>query len=435
MNAGKTTGFLRIWKVFLFMIATIMFAISFGNTAWAAYGQIFFMDETGHVITKDQIADKTIEINYTRHGHSEGSDPEDHGEDYVSHNTIYLYPYKEEFTKTVPRGWSSYIGNEPYDWCETYCYDKYNFSKTSLSNDHPGGAYKSFNIFDKRSAFMNSVVKDVINYYKNGGIDKYVAQVTEVKNITAARYNAMYSCYLNGQRYNGKYVYYDDIKEAHSTADDYDYLLQEAKQAQADKYNYIDTLQRYIDWNWPDQIKVPGYSGYYEPSAYSLYMAYNKYVQPAFKNALAYAFSAGHPVGCNSWSTDPYNITIKVNGTTVDSNASLTYWFFSRPPYHTSSDYSADYSFIRAAGISHTHNSKGIDYNQGNDNQHIKYTFCNEHGSDHSQNRSSGTWQNHTWVHSDVRTDKCSACGKTRTRHYYDPSRSNDNDDLMRVRG
>lgn len=53
MNAGKTTGFLRIWKMFLFMTATIMFAVSFGNTAWAAFGQVFFMDETGHVITKD----------------------------------------------------------------------------------------------------------------------------------------------------------------------------------------------------------------------------------------------------------------------------------------------------------------------------------------------------------------------------------------------
>ena len=110
MNAGKTTGFLRIWKVFLFMIATIMFAVSFENTAWAAYGQIFFMDETGHVITKDQIADKTIEITYKTNGHSEGSDPEDHGEDYVWHDTVYHYPYTEGFKKTVPRSSTSYIG-------------------------------------------------------------------------------------------------------------------------------------------------------------------------------------------------------------------------------------------------------------------------------------------------------------------------------------
>lgn len=88
----------------------------------------------------------------------------------------------------------------------------------------------------------------------------------------------------------------------------------------------------------------------------------------------------------------------------------------------------------------HTHNSNGTDYNQGNDNQHIKYTYCNGHGSDHSQNRSSGTWENHTWVetrswynydnttqHRDL---KCSKCGRTktesRTRYYYDPGQSGD---------
>ena len=45
----------------------------------------------------------------------------------------------------------------------------------------------------------------------------------------------------------------------------------------------------------------------------------------------------------------------------------------------------------------HTHNSSGIEYNQGNDTQHIKYTYCNGHGSDHSQNRSS-SYENHTWT-------------------------------------
>lgn len=93
--------------------------------------------------------------------------------------------------------------------------------------------------------------------------------------------------------------------------------------------------------------------------------------------------------------------------------------------------------FVRKMHVSdnviHSHNSNGTDYNQGNDSQHIKYTYCNEHGSDHSQNRSKGTWQNHTWVHVNETTDKCSVCGKTRTRHYYDPSRSNDNDDYVNV--
>ena len=35
MNADKTAGFLRIWKVILFMMATIMFAVCFGNIALA----------------------------------------------------------------------------------------------------------------------------------------------------------------------------------------------------------------------------------------------------------------------------------------------------------------------------------------------------------------------------------------------------------------
>ena len=66
----------------------------------------------------------------------------------------------------------------------------------------------------------------------------------------------------------------------------------------------------------------------------------------------------------------------------------------------------------------HTHNSSGTEYNQGNDNQHIKYTYCTGHGSDKSQNRSS-TWENHTWVHENNTTDKCSKCGRTKTRLYY----------------
>lgn len=88
----------------------------------------------------------------------------------------------------------------------------------------------------------------------------------------------------------------------------------------------------------------------------------------------------------------------------------------------------------------HTHNSNGADYNQGNDNQHIKYTYCDGHGSDHSQNRSGGTWENHTWVetkswynydNTTQRRDlKCSKCGRTkiesRTRYYYDPGQSGD---------
>lgn len=420
MNTMKSAGFLRIWKVILFIMATIMFAVCFGNTAWAAYGRIFFMDETGHVITKDQIADKTIEITYKTNGHSEGSDPEDHGKDYVWHDTVYHYPYTEGFKKTVPRSSTSYIGYKPYDWCETYCYDSYQFTKVSQTDSH---LYGSFNIFDRRSAFMNSVVQDVINYYKNGGIDKYVTQVAAAKRAADAYANQINYSYEHNQKYNGKYVDYYDMKGAKELAEDYYYELENVKKAQANKANYIDTLQRYIDWNWPKKITVDYEE--YSVTTYSLYMAYNKYIQPAFQNALAYAFSAGHGVGCNSWSSDPYNITIKVNGTTVSTNASLTYWFWSKQPYNSSYE-PQDYSFIRAAGISHTHNSKGIDYNQGNDNQHIKYTYCNSHGSDHSQNRSNGTWENHTWIHVNATTDKCSACGKTRTRYYYDPGQSGD---------
>ena len=67
----------------------------------------------------------------------------------------------------------------------------------------------------------------------------------------------------------------------------------------------------------------------------------------------------------------------------------------------------------------HTHNSSGTEYNQGNDNQHIKYTYCTGHGSDKSQNRSSGTLENHTWIHISNTQDQCTACKRTRTRTYW----------------
>ena len=87
----------------------------------------------------------------------------------------------------------------------------------------------------------------------------------------------------------------------------------------------------------------------------------------------------------------------------------------------------------------HSHNSSGVEYGQGNANQHVKYTYCNLHGSDHSQNRKSSN-ENHTWVDTKSwynydnttqrRNLKCSKCGRTkiesRTRHYYDPGQSGD---------
>ena len=66
----------------------------------------------------------------------------------------------------------------------------------------------------------------------------------------------------------------------------------------------------------------------------------------------------------------------------------------------------------------HTHNSNGVGYNI-NDTQHQKYTYCNGHGSDTTQNRQYGSWENHAWVHENNTTDKCSSCGKTRTRTYW----------------
>lgn len=79
----------------------------------------------------------------------------------------------------------------------------------------------------------------------------------------------------------------------------------------------------------------------------------------------------------------------------------------------------------------HSHNSSGVEYGQGNANQHVKYTYCNLHGSDHSQNRKSSN-ENHTWVetrswydydNTTQRRDlKCSKCGRTKieskTRYY-----------------
>ena len=98
MNTVKSTGFLRIWKVVLLMMAMVLFIVVGGvKTAWA--DDVFLMDDTGHAITRDQIADKTVEITFTTHGHSEGHDPNDHGEDHIVHTNIFIYPYTESFKK------------------------------------------------------------------------------------------------------------------------------------------------------------------------------------------------------------------------------------------------------------------------------------------------------------------------------------------------
>lgn len=385
------------------------------------------MDDTGHAITRDQIADKTVEITFTTHGHSEGYDPDDNGEDHIVHTNIFLYPYTESFKKEVPRESKSYIGYDPYDWTQMCgCYEIRQYRKVELTDrKYPSMYHRSFNIFNSRSDFMNSVAKDVINYYKNGGIDKYVSQVATAKRAADAYANQIVYCYEHNQKYNGKYVDYYDMKGAKELAEDYYYELEDVKKAQANKTKYVSILQQYVNWSWPAKIEYD--HEMVSPSPYNLYYKYHHDVTTAFQNALVYVFSTGGGRD-NSWGTSPYNMTLKVNGA-KQSAPTFRYWFY----YSGSSDEPQGYSFLRVSNVSHTHNSNGIDYNQGNDNQHIKYTYCNSHGSDHSQNRSSGTWQNHTWVHSDVRTDKCSVCGKTRTRHYYDPSRSNDNDDYVNV--
>ena len=72
----------------------------------------------------------------------------------------------------------------------------------------------------------------------------------------------------------------------------------------------------------------------------------------------------------------------------------------------------------------HNHNSSGYWYDQGDNNNHIKHTYCNEHDNDHSQNANSFT-EAHSWnVTQDwksindtqhQRKWKCSACGKEKT--------------------
>ncbi len=70
--------------------------------------------------------------------------------------------------------------------------------------------------------------------------------------------------------------------------------------------------------------------------------------------------------------------------------------------------------------VAHTHNSSGVEYSQNNGSVHNKYTYCSDHGTDHSQNRSSSTeshsygswssWSNYS-TSQQRRSRTCSKCG------------------------
>ena len=119
-----------------------------------------------------------------------------------------------------------------------------------------------------------------------------------------------------------------------------------------------------------------------------------------------------------AWSTLPEQLYCEVNGVQQNITASLY------SSYDSRGCGIVNIYMFKITGLNHTHNSNGVEYNQGNDNQHIKYTYCDGHGSDHSQNRNS-SYENHSWtttrdwynydnttMHQD---QKCSVCGRTRT--------------------
>ena len=79
----------------------------------------------------------------------------------------------------------------------------------------------------------------------------------------------------------------------------------------------------------------------------------------------------------------------------------------------------SDYFAVYAKNM-HTHNSSGVEYGQYNGTYHYKYTFCNGHGGNHSQNRSSSTeghsfggWSDWTDYNAEqqVQSQTCSKCG------------------------
>ena len=379
-----------------------------GVKAWAT--DIYLMDEYGHAITKDQIADKSIEFFYKWEYHYEGVDPDDNGHTYVCYETYYLLPYESGFKTSIPSNHDDYIEYDTKYMCGKYARYRYykmgpinysSYNKTlQRTND-------SFDIFSNRTPLTISVAKDVLNYYKNGGFDKYISQIQSGKNAADAYSNEIYNCYKNKLQYNGKSIKQADVDSAKSIVSTYQNYLNKLENIRSKKSQYIDILERYINWNWPETITYN--SDKYKPTAQNLYYIYNRTIREIFYYALSYSFSYG------GWH---YALTAKVNGV-EQSNVVIQDWFYSNGHTRKPSDEGAGYAFIRVSNISHTHNSNGTDYNQGNDNQHIKYTYCDGHGSDHSQNRSSGTWENHNWVHISNTQDQCTACKRTRTRTYW----------------
>lgn len=315
MNAVKTTGFLRIWKVILFMMAVVCFIIGFKDTAWA--------------VTK--IYDK-----------NSGS------------------AYLEYTPKRI--GWpmsfnGAVIGNGGRTWWGNCDYCTGGFGNGEFFGEQ-GTSQKSF-----------LLTKDQVLKYKKG--ETQIAFPP--------------GCYQT-QSYRGAYL-----------------------------HRFTQRVTLYV-------AQGTGYK--------------------------SYSFDTNR-----LWYIDPnYTYTHSIRETPTIPNGTKPLYTYNGIDYYGALVINVHFDFLdgrdpadgREGGngrvlymtaakddLIHSHNSSGVEYGQGNANQHVKYTYCNLHGSDHSQNRKS-SYENHTWVetrswynydNTTQRRDlKCSKCGRTkiesRTRYY-----------------
>lgn len=346
MSTVKTAGFLRIWKVFLFMMAMVLFAACFGNTALAA---------------------SSWQFNYTGNVQS------------------WTCPATGTYKLEV---WGAQAGYNYYDWEHRsangaqggYASGTMNITKGTTLYICVGGRGGSTSTWDPGAGGYNGGGAGGRGESHSAGAGSGGGGATHI----ATTNRGVLSNYVSSQ---------NEVLIVAGGGGGCAYACNGSPGGDGSRTYQFGQGQNGIAGVWNAHEGGGGGGGGWYGGSYGLTGGLGNGRSPAYG-------------GSHYTSSQLSNVT-KQNGG-HDGNG-----------------------FARIASM-HTHNSSGVEYNQGNGSQHIKYTYCNGHGSDHSQNRNA-TWENHTWTTTkdwynyDNTTmhqeQKCSLCGRTRvnskTRTYW----------------
>lgn len=370
MNTMKSARALRVWKAILFMMTTIMFAVCFGNTAWA--DTVLYENNRFNYYapsTEYHEFQYTWGDSYDSYGNGEwGNADYDNGARSWSEQKKILYLTKDEVLRWKAGDQIIFRSSDREVWRNSDYTSEESFTVSATLYVANGSTNANDYGLDS-----GSVYKFTSNYPSHRG-PLYPTHILTLDQTPSIPSNAAPVYHVQCGHYSGY----------------------GGSQTNLNGYYSINRINRIFS----DDMSRNGFT-----------WTHSYYKRNSGTGSYSKCYES-HTID----STPYYGklvIKVEFRFNTDDSDGSIGGYGKIKKVYVTDS-------------VIHSHNSNGVDYNQGNDNQHIKYTYCNGHGSDHSQNRSGGTWENHTWVHVNATTDKCSACGKTRTRYYYDPGQSGD---------